>query len=104
MKTIAITCALTLIVSNSAAFVAKFEVGHRSRIILQDTDDAEQSERKIPMLPAIGGSSFGDQYSNDSGSSSEKPSFLGDKFELQYTCNVCETRNRNRVSRIGRFA
>ena len=104
MKAIIIAYALTLLVSNSAAFIPAIKVGHLSRIILHDSDDAEPSERKIPMLPAIGESSFGDQSSNVSDLSSDKPSFVGDKFELQYTCKVCETRNTNRVSRIGRFA
>jgi ribosomal protein L44E len=28
---------------------------------------------------------------------------VSDKFELQYTCKVCETRNAHRVSRIGKL-
>jgi hypothetical protein len=31
---------------------------------------------------------------------STAPAFLGSKFELQYTCNKCNTRNRHRVSRV----
>jgi hypothetical protein len=103
MKAISITYALTLLASNSAAFIPTTQIGQPSRINLHDRDDAEQDERKIPMLPAIGGSSFGDQSLNAPGLSSDKPSFVGEKFELQYTCKVCETRNTNRVSRIGTF-
>lgn len=62
---------------------------------------------KIPQLPAIGESSFDGAAKVDSVSSasgeSQPIAFVGDKFELQYTCKVCDTRNSNRVSRVGTY-
>jgi ribosomal protein L44E len=103
MKAIIIAYALTLLVSDSAAFIPAIKVGHLSRIILHNSNDAEPSERKISNASCNWRIFLRDQSSNVSDLSSEKPSFVGDKFELQYTCKVCETRNTNRVSRIGRF-
>ncbi len=72
-----------------------------------DDDNADQSG--IPQLPAIGASSFG---SRKSSLSDQQPlvdgekkavAFVSDKFELQYTCKVCDTRNNHRVSRLGKY-
>jgi hypothetical protein len=70
-------------------------------ILAQNSDDQAETTG-IPQLPAIGASSLG--------SFQDLPSVDGDqfvptqvvsaKFELQYTCNVCETRNSHRVSRV----
>jgi hypothetical protein len=74
------------------------------------SEDSKVSE--IPQLPAIGASSFDsnqppastlpdqDISSNDV---SVPVAFVSSKFQIQYTCNVCETRNSHLVSRIGTF-
>mmetsp|Transcript_15787 Transcript_15787/g.29787 ORF Transcript_15787/g.29787 Transcript_15787/m.29787 type:complete len:227 (+) Transcript_15787:71-751(+) len=61
----------------------------------------------IPSLPPIGQSSFtGETSSKKSGTirldgTSQAVGNVGsDKFELQYTCKVCETRNSHKVSRL----
>lgn len=73
-----------------------------------DEDDVKDSG--IPQLPAIGSSSFGSIPKGSLGSDiskqekgvveSKDTAFVGRKFELQYTCNVCDTRNQHRVSRL----
>jgi hypothetical protein len=79
----------------------------------QDDDDKDEDYRQgtgIPQLPAIGSSSFGtnsvpfDQETAEDDVTGAKTVVVGSvvakKFELQYTCNVCETRNCHRVSRL----
>jgi hypothetical protein len=97
-------------------------VPSRSRsIILQNSDDHEDDtdaplseETKIPQLPAFGASSFSDEpepstttipvaKSSDKEASSKSTvvGLVAPKFQIQYTCKVCETRNSHMVSRIG---
>jgi len=68
----------------------------------------EGDESPFPCLPPIGFSSYDESTTtttvtcgNNTDSDIQQSSpFVGHKFELQYTCKVCETRNSNRVSRI----
>lgn len=79
---------------------------------LDDVDEINGSG-VLPLLPPTGFSSF-DELSNKinlsssaseekSSSSSPKSAVVSPKFELQYTCNICETRNTINVSRVGTF-
>jgi hypothetical protein len=74
------------------------------RLNVRFDNEQENSEpTSIPQLPAIGESSFGDPSKMNLEDEQSQPvaSVMGNKFELQYTCKVCDTRNSNRVSRIG---
>lgn len=70
-----------------------------------DQDETETKSPGIPQLPAIGASSFHhglppnlqEELQNLSNAA-----FVSPKFELQYTCKVCNTRNCHLVSRIGK--
>jgi hypothetical protein len=73
-------------------------------------DKAEDNESiDIPCLPSIGQSSFtGDTTKSKKsgtmrldGASQAVGNVGSEKFELQYTCKVCETRNSHKVSRLG---
>ena len=92
-----------VLASFASSFVFPDAFARSSKVVLHESNDEDQIERKIPLLPAIGGSSFSDESLSDTSLSSNKHSLVGDKFEIQYTCKVCETRNSNRVSRIGTF-
>ena len=96
-----------------------------SIVVLQNSDDLEDAdaptseETGIPQLPAIGAASFlSDQQplpsttaipvakSSDKEESSPKGTFVAvvaPKFQIQYTCKVCETRNSHMVSRLGTY-
>ena len=83
--------------------------------------DGDDDGDSFPCLPPIGGSSFrhatavaagGDNASSSAGEGgiggtflsregAQGVKFVADKFELQYTCKVCDHRNSNRVSRLG---
>ena len=71
--------------------------------------DESADESGIPQLPPTGESSFGSRKSTLSNQQplvdGEKKSvaFVSDRFELQYTCKVCDTRNNHRVSRLGKY-
>jgi hypothetical protein len=82
----------------------------------EDTDEPASEETAIPQLPAIGASSFSNQQpspstttttipvAKNSGEEAPKGTFVAvvaPKFQIQYTCKVCETRNTHMVSRIG---
>jgi len=79
------------------------------------SDDNGEVEYKIPQLPAIATSSLHQGCSTANGTEQGSPSmeeasgekandvaFLSPKFQLQYTCKVCDTRNHHLVSRIGK--
>jgi hypothetical protein len=76
----------------------------RSFHVKSRSEDVEDGVApKIPQLPVPGSSSF--QKNQSLTSSKERPAktaFVSRKFELQYTCNVCETRNCHMVSRLGK--
>jgi mitochondrial protein import protein ZIM17 len=61
----------------------------------EDRDIASESTG-IPQLPPT--SSLPKDF--DTAKLSDKPFVANHKFQLQYTCNICETRNYHNVSRI----
>ncbi len=72
-------------------------------------DSEEEEYTGVPQLPAFGASSFSNSHVNFStGMPSSLPydpadaAFVSPKFKLQYTCNICETRNSHMVSRLGK--
>jgi hypothetical protein len=69
-----------------------------------DDDDADNvvNEKNIPLLPLRGYLPPSEERQQ---SSPQAPlaSFVRPKLELQYTCNVCNTRNVNLISRIGMY-
>jgi hypothetical protein len=68
-----------------------------------DQDDCESVSSGIPQLPpAIGASSFHNQSPSTIRDAAQTTAFVSPKFELQYTCKVCNTRNCHLVSRIGK--
>jgi hypothetical protein len=83
----------------------------RRRNYEEDKDDDDEEEEAITQLPALVGSTTSENKQQSISSStifsaSFTPSnltstpFVTPKFQLQYTCNVCETRNRVLISRI----
>lgn len=75
------------------------------------TEESSGSSSSLPLLPHFGMSSQSTFNPFDGTLPDLKPHQEGDdaqvrkyvanrKFELQYTCNVCDTRNRHKVSRI----
>lgn len=58
-------------------------------------DNSSENAVSIPQLPPSGDSSF----LNDD-SLRKKPFVANRKVQLQYTCNVCETRNTHSISRV----
>ena len=73
-----------------------------------DQEDNNNEVKKIPQLPPVtaGGCSSQNNAQSQAAAlaASDKqatPAFVSPKFQLQYTCNVCETRNCHLVSRIG---
>jgi hypothetical protein len=98
--------AFTLLSATKTCRVASLAIGASSRDDDQRTDNDDESS--IPQLPAIGESSFGEakkavQQQQESLADGKKKAvaFVSDKFELQYTCKICDTRNAYRVSRLG---
>jgi hypothetical protein len=74
--------------------------------LAQNSDD-EGETTGFPQLPPSSMRSRQDQQTNLDIISSESidnippaPFVMNRKFELQYTCNVCETRNSHSVSRV----
>lgn len=62
------------------------------------------AEMGIPCLPPIGQSSFSGEDDENviklNGGAKKIGSVVSDRFELQYTCNKCDTRNSHQVSRL----
>jgi hypothetical protein len=66
-------------------------------------------DSSIPCLPPIGDTSYDPQNNENSvektiklGDSPQKVAKVGGhRFQLQYTCKICETRNSHKVSRMG---
>jgi hypothetical protein len=78
-------------------------IRHRTGLRVSEKDEQSNDTPLFPQLPPIGESSYGTIPSEDLSSNQQQPvAFVSDKFELQYTCKVCETRNSHRVSRIGK--
>ena len=59
-------------------------------------------ESEIPLLPPPGESSYSAPSTNKKQDS--RSSVLSKKFEIQYTCKKCETRNSHFISRAGTHA
>lgn len=106
-----------LIASSQARFRQNgIEYGHK--YVLSAFNDARNdAEPNIPQLPEIGASSFDQsasrtaQAATPENSNTEQVSeenskndvaFVSPKFQLQYTCKICNTRNCHLVSRIGK--
>ena len=71
-----------------------------------EVEKAEESQNILPGLPPIGASSYDstDTSKQTNKDGSQNVGFVGNqKFELQYTCKICETRNVHKVSRIGTY-
>ena len=79
-----------LIASSFFVGSAAFLVSPVKRTSLALLSSSSDEPTKIPQLPAW--SSFQGEE--------KAASFASDKFEIQYTCKVCETRNSNKVSRV----
>jgi len=86
----------------------------RRRESLDDEEggEVEASTTGIPQLPAFGGSSFSNSMDMKNPGASfvrtdenhlTDAAFASPKFKLQYTCNVCDTRNSHMVSRLGKI-
>jgi len=78
----------------------------KSRRRNRASETTEETEN-IPCLPPIGESSYtGDATMENGGmirldGTSHDVSHVGsERFEIQYTCKVCETRNSHRISRM----
>ena len=72
-----------------------------------EDDEDTTAESEIPCLPPIGESSFTGESSSATNSADSEDSEtirIGtERFELQYTCKICETRNSHKVSRMGEW-
>jgi hypothetical protein len=68
-----------------------------------------QTASLFPLLPPsrMDSEAFGSKTDPNTltlGGDSQPVAFVAQaKFELQYTCNICETRNSHQVSRLGMF-
>mmetsp|Transcript_65974 Transcript_65974/g.191175 ORF Transcript_65974/g.191175 Transcript_65974/m.191175 type:complete len:205 (-) Transcript_65974:115-729(-) len=89
--------------SSASAPRTAFRFLHAKRSL----DGEEEESTGIPQLPAFGASSFSTSHADFStGVPSSSPidspdaAFVSPKFKLQYTCNICETRNSHMVSRL----
>lgn len=84
---------------NTALSAANDEHGNDN-----DVDDDNTVNGRF-LLPPIGGSSsdgeLPDRLRNKEGERKTPVAFVGSgKFEMQYTCKLCETRNSHKVSRL----
>lgn len=66
----------------------------RSRVF-EVSSSSSSSEQGIPQLPAAAS-----QTTQSSIPKANAPFVASKKFQIQYTCNICETRNIHNVSRI----
>jgi hypothetical protein len=85
---------------------------HSSPLVLaakgSSNAETEVAAEDLPFLalPGAGGSSFDPLTSGDrlapvaEGKDLQNSKIVSDKFELQYTCKICDHRNSNKVSRI----
>lgn len=87
----------------------RFTKHKRQQYLLYASKSADEEEEQsvIPCLPPIGESSFkGDAATIETSTGTMEVNksirVSSDKFELQYTCNICETRNTHKVSRMGK--
>ena len=74
---------------------------NRSR---SDENNHEQSDGNVSKMPQLPPSSGRSSISTTTTSNVEDdPPLVSRKFQLSYTCKVCETRNTHMVSRIGKL-
>lgn len=106
-------------ITESTTFSRKREGNRRPKIFTEcvmfqsksdgndsEVENAEESQNLLPGLPPIGASSYDstDKSKRANKDGSQNVGFVGNqKFELQYTCKICETRNVHKVSRIGGY-
>lgn len=101
-----------LIIASVEAFVQPTSI-NSSPSVLEARDsrspdaDIDVQADDLPLaLPGAGGSSFDPLTSGNrlapvaEGKDLQNSKIVNDKFELQYTCKICDHRNSNRVSRI----
>jgi protein import protein ZIM17 len=75
----------------------------RHRPINDDDKRNDDEKRIIAQLPAIGLTSYASMPPTSSDQQQHQSSFrafVAPKFELQYTCGICNARNKHRVSRL----
>ena len=103
-----------LIIASVEAFVRPTSINNSNPSVLEakdsrslDADIDVQASDDLPLaLPGAGGSSFNPLTSGNrlapvaEGKDLQNSKIVNDKFELQYTCKICDHRNSNRVSRI----
>lgn len=101
------------LIASVEAFVQSTSI-HSNRSVLEAKDsrspsdaDSDVQAEDLPLaLPGAGGSSFDPLTSGNrlapvaEGKDLQNSKIVSDKFELQYTCKLCDFRNSNRVSRI----
>lgn len=98
----------------------KFKTPSKTCLRVRDGSNDEKTEKMLPQLPALGPGSCssgdvrdsplsGDSdyavepcstHLSGSSNSTTPTAFVSPKFELQYTCKVCETRNRVIINRM----
>ena len=84
--------------SSSSALFSRKRRHNRSR---QDNEN-ESSWNVLPQLPPSSGRSPM-STTVTSGSRGDDPPLVSRKFQLSYTCKVCDTKNSHMVSRIGQY-
>ena len=111
--------------SSEEEFEDKMNRRRRNRNNRSNDDESENDAhiaKPLLPLPPIGESSYGSipsahddsQTTIDEATGHKKITLNSEegtkvaqvgssKFELQYTCNICETRNTHKVSRLGKF-
>jgi DNL zinc finger len=77
-------------------------VGLKMNDVDDDDEDFENDSGSVSdsirQLPPIGAS---ESSTNPTGLiNNDKPFVANHKFQIQYTCNICETRNTNTISRL----
>lgn len=89
---------LSLTYTDGFVVVTSRRLGRGPPFSMAPGGDGESTD-KIPQLPAIGSSSFSSRK-RKSNEDEKKPFVASRKVQLQYTCNVCDTRNTQPVSRV----
>lgn len=99
------------LIASADAFVQPTSINFNPSVLQakdspSDADVDAQEDLPFLALPGAGGSSFDPLTSGNrlapvaEGKDLQNSKIVNDKFELQYTCKICDYRNSNRVSRI----
>ena len=99
------------LIASADAFVQPTSINFNPSVLQakdspSDADVDVQEDLPFLALPGAGGSSFDPLTSGNrlapvaEGKDLQNSKIVNDKFELQYTCKICDYRNSNRVSRI----